>query len=104
MTSEVVVNQTGGPGHDIYAGLMTPLDGGWSLKFLVHRFDSKFPHGDMPSLSPAYEVGLKVSVYPPEGSWDRSEEPFDLAREAAIAREIGRYKTAPDRILTNQRR
>ena len=90
----LLVAQTGGPGHGVYAGSMTSPQSNWSLRFLVHRAESESEQG-------GGQVILRLRVYPPEGDWDRSEAPADLAREAAVAREIGFYKTQPQSVQTN---
>lgn len=90
----LVVNQTGGPGHGVYAGLMTSPKSNWTLRFLVHRSEGESDEGDS-------RVLLKLTVYPPKGDWDRMEAPTDLARDAAVARETGFYGTAPQSIQTN---
>jgi hypothetical protein len=90
----LLVVQTGGPGHGIYAGLITSPQSNWSLRFVVHRTEGENEQG-------AAQVFLRLRVYPPVGDWDRSEAPADLAREAAFARETGFYKTQPQSIRTN---
>jgi hypothetical protein len=88
----LVVKQTGGPGHGIYAGEMSSAD--WRFKVLVHRAEASADGQDG-------KVELRVRVYPPKGDFNMETTPFELAREAAIAREIGFYRTDAGRIETN---
>jgi hypothetical protein len=90
----LLVTQTAGPGHGVYAGLMSSAHDSWSIRFLVHRTEVESEQG-------AGQVMLKLRVYPPKGHWNRPEVPADLAREAAVAREIGFYRTQPQCIQTN---
>ena len=85
----LLVTQTGGPGFGVYTGRMTSTQGDGSFRFLVHRNESGTGH-----------VNLKLNVNSPD-VWNRQERPADLAREAAIARETGLYKTKPEQIATN---
>ncbi len=95
----IVVRQTGGPGQGVYTGEM--VGHGWKFVFLVNRFDIGIrPTECAPGMDPR-PVEMNVKHYPPEGILDLNETPFALAREAAIAHEVGFYGTRRDRITTN---
>ena len=108
----LLVAQTGGPGHGVFSGLMTSPQSNWSLRFLVNRFSNQYGRplpaeafadpSELARLRNAdYQVQLHITTYPPTGEWDGQEAPLDLAREAALALEIGFYKTDPGRIRSN---
>ena len=108
----LLVAQTGGPGHDVFAGLMTSPRSNWSLRFLVSRSSNQYDGSlsaeafrdplKLAKLRNAdYQVQLHITTYPPTGEWDRQEAPLDLAREVALALETEFYKTEPGRIRSN---
>jgi hypothetical protein len=105
----LVVTQTAGPGHGVFAGSMR--SNAWSFDFLISRSSDQFagltieqlkdPSESARLRNADYQVRLHITIYPPTGEWDRHETPSSLAREAALARETGFYKTERSRIKSN---
>ena len=105
----LVVTQTAGPGHGIYAGLMEGED--WAFRFVVNRYDDAYPReitGEQLLIpierdrlkNPDYRVRLQVRVQRVKGR-DLPTDAAELAREAALARELEFFKTEPWRVTTN---
>jgi len=80
----LLVAQTCGPGHGVYAGLMTSPRSSWSLRFLVSRSSNQhdgrlsaeafIDPSKLARLRNAdYQVQLHITTYPPTGEWDRQE-------------------------------
>jgi hypothetical protein len=85
------VEQMAGPGPGVYAGLMKSDH--WSFRFLAHRL-VKTEQGLVhlsDGASSRIEDGntyLAVRIGKVEGEWNRRQSPIELAREAALAREV----------------
>lgn len=96
----LVVEQVGGPGHGIYAGEMRSSK--WKFKFLIHLLGENLDCDNLEAtcaMKPT--VHLHISVSPVVGDYNFAIPPFELAREAAIAHEVGLTGCSPEQIVTN---
>ena len=105
----LVVTQAGSPGHGIYGGDLQTED--WGFHFTVARYSDQWPRditGEQildpvqrdQLRNPDYRVQLVIRIYPLSGK-TRPPDAVDLAREAAIAREVEFMQTDAWRITTN---
>jgi len=105
----LVVTQAGSPGHGIYGGDLQKDE--WGFHFTVARFSDEWPN-DMTGeqildsvqrerlRNPDFRVQLIIRIYPMNGKV-KPPDAVDLAREAAIAREVEFMQTEACRITTN---